>query len=143
MRFQVPQFIEVEDKIFGPLTWKQFLYVAGGGGLTLGIFTLLSNHKLIAFIISAPIVALSLALAFIKINNRPFIIYLESVLSYFSGERLYIWKKESKKPEATNHNTDAYKTVALPHLSESKLKDMSWSLDVSKDSPPKKDSQSQ
>jgi hypothetical protein len=33
MRFQVPQFIEVEDKIFGPLTVKQFIYLAGGAGL--------------------------------------------------------------------------------------------------------------
>ena len=27
MQYQVPQFIEVEDKIFGPLTFKQFLYI--------------------------------------------------------------------------------------------------------------------
>ncbi|TSC80302.1 MAG: hypothetical protein G01um101429_152 [Parcubacteria group bacterium Gr01-1014_29] len=31
-QFQVPQFIEVEDKIFGPLTTKQFFYLLGGGG---------------------------------------------------------------------------------------------------------------
>ena len=33
MEYQVPQFIEVEDKIFGPFTLKQFIYVAGGVGL--------------------------------------------------------------------------------------------------------------
>lgn len=33
MQFQVPQFIEVEDKIFGPLTFKQFVYIAGGVAL--------------------------------------------------------------------------------------------------------------
>jgi len=32
MRFEVPQFIEVEDKIFGPFTWKQFIYLMGGEG---------------------------------------------------------------------------------------------------------------
>jgi len=41
MQYQVPQFIEIEDKIFGPLTLKQFLYLAGGGGLCLLFFTLL------------------------------------------------------------------------------------------------------
>ena len=30
MQYQVPQFIEVEDKIFGPLTFKQLVYVVGG-----------------------------------------------------------------------------------------------------------------
>ena len=33
MRFQTPQFIEIEDRIFGPLTLKQFIYLAGSAGL--------------------------------------------------------------------------------------------------------------
>ena len=41
MRFQVPQFIEVEDKIFGPLTFKQFVYVTGGVGLAVILFLFL------------------------------------------------------------------------------------------------------
>ncbi|MFM2424198.1 MAG: hypothetical protein RLZZ70_589, partial [Candidatus Parcubacteria bacterium] len=38
MQFEVPQFIEIEDKIFGPLTWKQFLYVGGGLSMTAVLF---------------------------------------------------------------------------------------------------------
>lgn len=131
MRFQVPQFIEVEDKIFGPLTWKQFLYLAGGGGIALATFTLLSDHKIIATIIAGPFIGLSLALAFVKINNRPFIIFLESIIHYASTKRLYIWKKEPKKitPGTETHSAPH---VELPHLSQSKLKDMSWSLGVTK-----------
>ena len=34
MMFSVPQFIDVEDKIIGPLTLKQFIYLAGGAGLS-------------------------------------------------------------------------------------------------------------
>ena len=41
MQFQVPQFIEIEDKIFGPLTFKQFIYLAGGGGLCFLLYTIL------------------------------------------------------------------------------------------------------
>jgi hypothetical protein len=41
MHYQVPQFIEIEDKIFGPLTLKQFIYLAGGVGLCLIFFSLL------------------------------------------------------------------------------------------------------
>ena len=32
MRFSVPQFIDVEDKIFGPLTLKQGIYRVGAVG---------------------------------------------------------------------------------------------------------------
>jgi len=33
MQFNVPQFIETEDKLIGPFTLKQFLYLAAGGAL--------------------------------------------------------------------------------------------------------------
>ncbi len=129
MRFQVPQFIEVEDKIFGPLTWKQFLYLAGGAGVGLAVFTLLNEHKIIAAIIFAPFAALSLSLAFVKINNRPFVIFLESIIHFASNQRLYIWKKEQKKATASSQKNSSPQ-LFVPHLSQSKLKDMSWSLDV-------------
>jgi hypothetical protein len=71
MQFQVPQFIEVEDRIFGPLTFKQFVYLAGG----LGAGYLL--YRVLPFIVAAPlimaIVGFAAALAFIKFNGRPFI----------------------------------------------------------------------
>lgn len=89
MRFEVPQFIEIEDKIF---TWKQFIYIAGGFGLCIILF--LSTSFFIAVIISLPIVALTGALAFHRVNNRPFSIFLESMVGYFSHSRLYVWRQD-------------------------------------------------
>ncbi|MEK7117269.1 MAG: PrgI family protein, partial [Patescibacteria group bacterium] len=91
MRFQVPQFIEIEDKIFGPLTIKQFIYLAGGAGITIILLTFLP--KFLALLIALPFIALSVALSFYKPNSRPFVVQLESMLRYFLGEKLYIWKK--------------------------------------------------
>ncbi len=98
MRFEIPQFIEIEDKIFGPLTWKQFVYVLGGAGATFLLFVTLPFFVFI--IVAAPVVALAAGLAFLKVNNRPFSSLLESVFSYFTGSRLYLWKKTDKKPVA-------------------------------------------
>jgi len=52
MRFQVPQFIEVEDKIFGPLTLKQFIYLAGAGGVVFVLWRVFPIF--VAIIIAAP-----------------------------------------------------------------------------------------
>ena len=41
MDYQVPQFIEVEDKLVGPLTFKQFVYLAGGAGICVILFVFL------------------------------------------------------------------------------------------------------
>lgn len=92
MRFEVPQFIEIEDKIIGPFTWKQFVYLAGGIGLCIIFF--LSTPFVVAVLLSIPIGALSGALTFHRVNNRPFSVFLESVVNYFSHSRLYLWRRE-------------------------------------------------
>ena len=82
MQFQVPQFIEMEDRIFGRLTLKQFLYLAGGVGASVALY-LYIPFKIVAIILIIPIVAFSLALAFYKINKRPFIDVVQSFFLLF------------------------------------------------------------
>lgn len=136
MRFQVPQFIEVEDKIFGPLTFKQFVYVAGGGGIVVILFVLLP--KFLAILISLPVVALAGALAFYKFNDKPFVHFLESFFNYSLKNKLYIWKKTDNPRPITNSqaNQKPIEQVYVPKLSESKLRDLTWSLDIKENQNP-------
>ena len=128
MQFQVPQFIEVEDKIFGPFTVKQFVYLAGSAGVIFILNTFLPFF--IAVLIGGPVIALGLALAFYKINNRPFIKIVEASFRYILGSRLYIWKKEQKKVTRRKKESEESTDVFVPKLSDSKLKDLAWSLDI-------------
>ncbi|MDZ7726553.1 MAG: PrgI family protein [Candidatus Campbellbacteria bacterium] len=135
MRFQVPQFIEIEDKIFGPLSFKQFIYVIGGAGISYFIYQLLPLY--LAMFIIAPVIGLSLALAFYKFNKKPFVYTLEAAFRYITKNKLYLWKKRKEdrktmKKTLKEHEevNDAYQPIAVPHLSESKLKDISWNLEV-------------
>ena len=98
MRFEVPQFIEIEDKIFGPLTWRQFLYLGGGVGAAVVMF--LRLPFVLFVVLGVPLAMLAGALAFYSVNSRPFSYYLEAVMGYLSGHRLYLWRKE----EATYTN---------------------------------------
>ncbi len=133
MRFQIPQFIEVEDKIFGPLTLKQFIYLAGGAGLSFIVYTLLDSVILAAIPI-ALIMAFSAALAFYKINGKSFVQILESAFKFYTGTKLYIWKKQNKIPDQSKQIVPSelknYASVMVPKISDSKLKDLTWSLDV-------------
>lgn len=92
MRFEVPQFIEIEDKIFGPLTWRQFLYLGGGIGAAVVMFLRLPFVLFVVF--GIPLAALAGALAFYPVNSRPFSYFLEAIFSYASGSRLYLWRKD-------------------------------------------------
>jgi hypothetical protein len=95
MDFQVPQFIEVEDRVVGPLTIKQFIYIAGAAGIS-AIFVLLLGW-LVGSVLSVPFLVLGFALAFVKINEKPFESVLEAGFGYFTKSRLYLWKKEGVK----------------------------------------------
>lgn len=133
MRFQVPQFIEVEDKIFGPLTLKQFIYLAGGGGLSFLVYVFLDNITL-AIVPIILIMAISAAFAFYKINSKPFVNIVESAFKYYLGGKLFIWRKaEKQRPQNTQtavKDAKNYASIMVPKISDSKLKDLSWSLDI-------------
>ena len=127
MQFKVPQFIDIEDKVIGPFTFRQFVYLAGGAGLVYLSFKLLP--LLIALIIAPVFAALALALTFFKYNDKPFINVLESFIKYYTRSRLYLWRKQSPTTPKASVPEGAAST-ARTNLTESKLKTLSWSLDV-------------
>ena len=131
MQFQVPQFIEVEDKIFGQLTLKQFIYLAGGAGLSFLIYKIAGSLILSAIPILI-IISFSVALAWGRLYRRfPFIDVVEWAFKYFTSSKLYIWKKVDKKlSKNPMQEAKQYASIMVPKISDSKLKDLTWSLDI-------------
>jgi hypothetical protein len=129
MQFRVPQFIEVEDKIFGPLSFKQFIYLAGGVGIMYVLYRVLPIWISIFLII--PVGILAGLLTFYKVNGKPFIFYLQAGLNYIFSSKLFIWKQRLVKP-GDNKKEDASPvlTTIVPMATTSKLKDLAWSLDI-------------
>lgn len=89
MKFQVPQFIETETKLIGPLTLRQFLFVAGGVSMTAVAWILLSG----IFFGAVALVVLSFfgALAFMKVDGQPLLNYLAYMLAYSLGAKKAIY----------------------------------------------------
>jgi len=90
MQFQVPQFIETEDKIVGPFTLRQFLYIAAAT-----IITFLSYFALafwLWFIVALVLEGAAFALALLKINGRPMIIFSAAAFSYIWSSRVYAFQ---------------------------------------------------
>ena len=127
MRFEVPQFIGVEDKIFGPLTIKQFIYLVGAGCLAYIGYRYLP--LVFAVLFGLPVLALGLALTFYRVNNKPFIFTLEAAVKYIMGARLYVWHK-IEKGVVVKKEEERSPLLYVPKMSGSKLKDLTWNLDV-------------
>lgn len=132
-QFQVPQFITVEDRLIGPLTLKQFFYLVGASGAVFIGWTFLNFFFFVLF--ALPLALLFVALAFLKISQVPFPTVFYNALNYYLKPHLYLWRKiEEKKPApgAKQQPPESSEPLlgGVPSLSESKLSDLAWSLDI-------------
>lgn len=136
MEYQVPQYLEVEDKVIGPLTLKQFVYLAGGGGLLLLLFRILKFPVFIIFAI--PICGLVYALAFYKVAGRSFIKVIGTLFGFIGKPSLYIWKKKLPKPKVLAEKEKKVsefikkKPPPLKEIPKSKLEETQWRIDIEK-----------
>ena len=130
MQYQVPQFIEIEDKIFGPLTFKQFIYILGGLGGGFMVYKVVPTP--FSYILIIPIIGFGVALAFYKINERPLISTLEAGFKYLLSPKLYLWKKKEVLPEKTNIESllGEERPLVAPNLTAGKLSEIAWGLDI-------------
>jgi xanthosine utilization system XapX-like protein len=133
MQFQVPQFIDIEDKVIGPLTIKQFLYLLIAGVIVFIIYKILNLFATI--IIAIPIISIAVALAFVKVGNQPFMNLLKNFFSFIRKPDFYVWKKPiGKTPEKTPEiiKKTPSSTKIKPKAKEN-LQDLGWKVEIDKE----------
>jgi|TARA_B100001971_G_C18142482_1_gene511144 predicted membrane protein len=100
-QFVVPQFIDVEDKIIGPITVRQFIM---GIVVMMFIFVAYKFADTALFIIEALLLfGLYLLVAFIKINGQHSYIFVLNIVKTLTRPGLRIWMKKPvirQKPSA-------------------------------------------
>ena len=94
MQFSVPQFTEVEDKIIGPLTLRQFLILLVGAVIIFILFSVLGN-LVVFLIISLPIAGFFLFAAFGTYNGKTLGDLMVTGASFFSDPTSYVFHKGS------------------------------------------------
>lgn len=139
MQFHIPQYIDIEDKLFGPLSLKQAIYVAGGLGGAYVVYRLVPGYLFISAPIIVGIAVLTWALAFYPKEKlgKPFIEILEAGVNYALKEKLYTWKKTTKEPGVDTEETFVpSQPTATPAVPQGTLSSASFGLDIR---GPKKD----
>ncbi len=96
-QFQVPQFIETEDKVVGPLTWRQFAYVGAGGALSVILFLVLA--PIVWFLLTLIIGGIAVVLAFVPVNGRPMIVFLRALLDNIWRPKVYVFQPRSSQKD--------------------------------------------
>jgi hypothetical protein len=132
-QFTVPQFIDVEDKIIGPVTTRQFVIILGACLFT-ALFYKIFDFSL--FIFSTVIVfVITVFFAFVKINSRPFHLFVLNVVQTFKKPNLRVWINNFNFEEGVDaEETIIHKNEPIPikgaTLQSSRLDELSLIVDT-------------
>jgi len=92
MKYTVPQFIDAEDKIMGPITTRQFIIMLASG------FFCFIAYKLFDFtlflLVAIFFVIVGGILAFMRVNGQPFHFFFLNLVQTFRKPALRFWDKE-------------------------------------------------
>jgi hypothetical protein len=127
-QFVIPQFIDVEDKIIGPITTRQFIILLVAAMILFIIYKLATFTFFLIF--GLPIFGISVVLAFIKINGQPFHFFLLNVMQTARRPNLRVWNKELTNEELQRNLKKEEVKVTPPRpvkeaLEETKLSELS------------------
>jgi len=135
MNFQVPQFIETEDKIVGPFTLRQFLYIAVGGSVCFALFFFMQLWLWI--IVAFFIMTIFSSLAFIKVSGRPLPTIVMAAIGFYWKPKFYLWKRkeEVQKEKEARAKVSGFGAAEL----RSKLDNLWDQIKTSKNPIPKRE----
>lgn len=123
----------MEDRVIGPLTLGQFFYLLFGGLFLylLNSWTAGSPLRIIYYLLLPIVATLSIALAFVKIQERPFIYFLGSLVRYVQRPRRRVWMKGQAEKTAKIIEKQEQK-VEKPHkdLDRGRVRDIARVLDT-------------
>ncbi len=94
MQFQVPQFIEGEDMIIGPLSLRQFGYLCLAGVFSAILYLTIDLIPWILF--SVVLFAIALVIGFVQIQGQSMFRIIGAYLRYFWRPQHYVWQAQKQ-----------------------------------------------
>lgn len=128
----VPQYIDVEDKIAGPLTAKQLGWMIGLGAI-LFVLWMFIPAKGIFFIIAVPIFLLFVALSFYKPFGQPLVGFVSHGFMFIFAPKVYVWKRMPQISKNVSVSKKQIRQEAGPqekHLTAQQLSALAHVLDT-------------
>ncbi len=130
-QFKVPQDVQREDTIIGPITLRQMIILGFGGGIAYAIYiSLAKTYFLEVWLPPVAIVsAITLAFAFLKVHSLPFHLFLMAFIEYKLLPNKRVWIEGSGYPfispfEIQTKKTDTTKTTNQSSKPKKSLKEL-------------------
>lgn len=129
-QFTVPQFIDVEDKIIGPITARQFVIMLGGFMMMILFykffdFSLFIGTSIVTFAITG-------MFAFFKINGMPFHFFVLNFIETSKKSKKRVWLNQNDQiiPDEVTKVTQEFMPAPKKHFSSSRLSELALIVDT-------------
>jgi hypothetical protein len=130
-QFTVPQFIDVESQIIGPITTRQFII------LLVAAVIVAASYKLFDFslfvLITIIVGLLAVLFAFVKVNGRPFHYFVLNIVQTTFRPRARVWNnrlKIAEEPEIVLPVKENYVKEAPKMSRSSRLEELALIVDT-------------
>jgi len=137
MHANVPQYVDIEDKIAFGLTVKQLLWMGAMIAVLVAAYSLFDRQ--LFFIVAVFIILIFGTLTFFRPQGVPFLTFLGYVLLFFTKPRNYVWKRIFEKPgtDIKKARELQRKKMEVPRSkkklpTQSQLRKIAWILDTKK-----------
>lgn len=131
LQFTVPQFLDVEDKIFGPISVRQFIILLVAGVMAVVIYRLFGSiNFFITAALDAGILIGAILLSFVRIQGIPLHQFLLHYLQTAMQPRLRVWSPEEKRRAAPPEAAPKPGPAPKAPLTRSRLTELSILIDT-------------
>lgn len=129
MMSNVPQFIDIEDKIAGPLTWRQLLWMIGMGITLLVLYNMIPG--VVFVVLAIPIVLAFSAFAFYRPQGQPLISFIGHGFFFFFRPKVAVWERPVIRPQVVRETKSPIKDESdeVKGVSRDKLHELAQILD--------------
>jgi len=131
-QYKVPQDVETEDKILGPLSIKQFIYVIIGLLWAFLMWRVFSFSIIVAIAFALPVTGFFLLLGFGRREGVPFEDYVVAFIRFLIVPRKRIWIKDDTKEQMVRESPKSLQTTgsAKKEVSVGQLKQLATIIDT-------------
>jgi len=126
MRYQVPQFVDIEDKIIGPLTLKQFLIYITAVMLLIPVY--LASDLSLFITMAIPAIGLAALFAHFKLHGKSLFQILGHAVGFFFTGQLFIWRRTGQDKTLMVRGPEYDDISLLLQTSESYLSERSRTI---------------
>lgn len=131
LQFTVPQFLDVEDKIFGPISVRQFIILLVASVMAVVVYRLFGNiNFFLTAALDAGILIGAVLLSFVKVQGTPLHQFLLHFLQTSMQPRLRVWSPEEPQRERAKEPAPKPGPAPKVPLTRSRLTELSLLIDT-------------